>query len=391
MTGALLVQTAIALTVAGVGGGNALTLPAQRHLVRVEHASGASWLLAVQQDRKDGHGLVFFRSDDEARSWRYYAPIQGDGGHRDTADVVRAPNNDLLVAYAYEGPELSGSDAHDVFFQRWKYDGEKDWVAGAALRVFDSGSSETAYSRAEVAVDSRGRIWVQAWKMESDGVSSTAVMAVSNDGGAHFQTIAPLAYLHARGGGRLLHLGSRLLLVYDCHDAGTAAKFRLHDDGAAPGDWSAQQTAFTEGIYHGAALSAVADGAGGAHLVYKDEAERLLYRRFDGSGFGPPVVVEENGDWALQPAVTRVDGSSGKVIIFYNRPIELNESYELLARRINGSDLGEPVVVDDTETFKGYLASPEVVPAKLGYMPCAYGNTPDAEVGGVVSLQRYWF
>ena len=41
-------------TVTPIGGGNALTLPAQRHLV---HLDGA-WLLAVQKDGADGHGLA---------------------------------------------------------------------------------------------------------------------------------------------------------------------------------------------------------------------------------------------------------------------------------------------------------------------------------------------
>ena len=45
----------------GVSGGNALTLPAARHLVRLDPQNGkpATWLLAVQRDGADGHWLGF--------------------------------------------------------------------------------------------------------------------------------------------------------------------------------------------------------------------------------------------------------------------------------------------------------------------------------------------
>jgi len=58
--------------------GNALTLPSARHLVRLDPQNGkpAAWLLAVQQDGSGGHWLGFWRSDDEAQSWFWYALIQ---------------------------------------------------------------------------------------------------------------------------------------------------------------------------------------------------------------------------------------------------------------------------------------------------------------------------
>jgi hypothetical protein len=78
-----------AVSIAPIGGGNALSQPAQRHVVRLE-APGrdAVWLLALQQDRQEGRGLGFFRSDDEGQTWRFAAPIQGDGTHRDAADLL---------------------------------------------------------------------------------------------------------------------------------------------------------------------------------------------------------------------------------------------------------------------------------------------------------------
>ena len=60
--------------------------------------------------------------------------------------------------------------------------------------------------------------------------------------------------------------------------------------------WSARQLVFSEDIYHGAGLSAVDDGSGGVHLVYKDSAEELRYRHYDGASWGSPQLVESAAD-----------------------------------------------------------------------------------------------
>src|SRR4051812_46588387 len=98
--------------------GNALTLPAARHLVRMQQGGGrpASWMLAIQQDGASGHGLVFLRSTDDAKSWSYYAPIQNDWSERDTPDLVPV-GGDIALVYSYEAPTLGGSLRHDVYFQ----------------------------------------------------------------------------------------------------------------------------------------------------------------------------------------------------------------------------------------------------------------------------------
>src|SRR2546429_7340808 len=60
------VAVLLAGTVAPIGNGNALTLPAARHLVRMDTGGGRppAWLLAIQQDGAGGRGLWVFRSDD---------------------------------------------------------------------------------------------------------------------------------------------------------------------------------------------------------------------------------------------------------------------------------------------------------------------------------------
>src|SRR5882724_12988395 len=95
--------------VIGAGGGNALTLPAARHLVRLDPQNGkpATWLLAVQQDSADGHWLSMYRSTDEAQTWSWYAPIQDACCERDTPDLVQI-GMDVALAFSYEGPDIAG-------------------------------------------------------------------------------------------------------------------------------------------------------------------------------------------------------------------------------------------------------------------------------------------
>ncbi|RKH75713.1 exo-alpha-sialidase, partial [Corallococcus praedator] len=130
-------------------------------------------------------GLNLFRSEDGFQTFSKLASIQPDASHHDRAELV-AVGRDVALVYAFEAPSLLASSRHDVWFQWWRYqeDGHT-WAPEPAVRVFNADDS-TAYSRALLARDSRGRLWVQAFRLESDG-GSTAVVAVSTDGGASFQ------------------------------------------------------------------------------------------------------------------------------------------------------------------------------------------------------------
>lgn len=87
----------------------------------------------------------------------------------------------------------------------------REYVAEPAVRVFDSTSNSSGYYRAELALDSLQRIWVQAFRLESDG-SATAAISVSTDGGVSFTAQAPLGTTRHLDGGRLLSLGHSALL-----------------------------------------------------------------------------------------------------------------------------------------------------------------------------------
>lgn len=369
-----------AVPVAPIGGGNALTLPAQRHLVRVPHPDGtASLLLALQQDRAGGHGLGFHRSDDEGQSWYWAAAIQDDSTHRDTADVIQL-GQDLALVYSYEGPTLAGNLRHDVYFQRWRYlPASKAFAPDPPVLVFDSTSSSTGYYRAEIATDSLGRLWVQAFLLRADGWHDAAI-AVSQDDGQSFSAQPDLVTLSSRGGGRLLSLGDRLLFLFDQHNDLGPARFMVRLDSAPLGAWGPIQTAFTEGIYHGAALSAVATDSGQMHLVYKGELdERLWYRPFDGMAFGPRQPVDDTNQWASMPGVTLIGDD---LYIFYNRLITPNVNYEIRARRVRGGVVSAPAIVDTSVSFKGYPAAVDRLPSTVSLVPCVFGFTPDASSSG---------
>jgi len=252
-----------------VGGGAALTLPAARHAVRLDPQNGkpATWLLAVQQDGAGGHWLSIYRSTDEGQSWHWYAPIQDSCCERDTSDLVQI-GMDVAMVFSYEGPGIGGSAAHDVYFQWWRWNGNADWVSQPAIKVFDSTSSATAYLRGELAVDSAGRLWVWAQRLNSDG-TFTGVISVSADGGATFQAQPALDTFADRPGGRIMPVGgNRLMLLYGTHGV-DPGYMRLRNDSDAVSAWGARQLVLSDGIYHGAALSAAGDGSGGVHLLYK--------------------------------------------------------------------------------------------------------------------------
>ncbi|WP_253908883.1 WD40/YVTN/BNR-like repeat-containing protein [Corallococcus exiguus] len=362
------------------GGGNALTLPAHRHSVRIETGNGhaPTWLLAIQQQGAEGEGLNLFRSEDGFQGFSKLAEIQPDASHHDRAELV-AVGRDVAMVYAYEGPSLAASSRHDVYFQWWRYDAAQDtWTPEPAVRVFNADSS-TAYSRALLARDSKGRLWVQAFRLESDG-GSTAVVAVSTDGGTSFQKQPDLGRTRKRGGGRLLSVGSKLVFFWAMHDGFEPTRLRVRDAADPLDTWGPQRDAFSDGIYHGAALSAVEDGKGGIHLVYKDETERLYYRRFDGTSFGSRILVEGTPDWALQPAVTRIGDA---LYVFYNH-FQTATDYEIRVRVLRNGVFSDPVTLDSRTSFKGYLSTLDVLPDSVTEVPCFYGDSVDANSSGRV-------
>ena len=354
--------------------GNALTLPAQRHAVRIDTGGGRSptWLLAIQQEGVEGRGLSLYRSDDEGRTFRYAAAIQPDSSHADRADLI-AVGRDVALVYSWESPSLKASARHDVYFQWWRYrSGSNDWAPEPAVRIFNADDT-TAFTRALLARDTQGRLWVQAFRLEKDG-GSTAVLSVSTDEGKNFQRQADLGRVKRRGGGRLLSVGSSLLFVYAMHDGFEPTRMRLRRDSDPVDKWGSVKDAFSDGIYHGAALSAVGDGHGGMHLVYKDETERLYHRHFDGASFGSRTLLESSRDWAMQPAVTRVGDT---LYVFYNVMRSPGTSYALHARTWKNGKFSDAVVLDSKGTFKGYPNALETLPEGLDEVPCFFGESPD--------------
>lgn len=151
-------------TIAAVGGANALSTPAARHLVRMD---SGTYLLALQRDAEDsGSGLTLDRSDDDAQTWSFYASINPRAADRHTADAIKV-GDDLAMVESFDAPSIVPDPdldpARKVYFQWWRSDGAGEWRPQPPVTVFDPAPG-TAYHRGEVAVDAAGRVWVQAFR-----------------------------------------------------------------------------------------------------------------------------------------------------------------------------------------------------------------------------------
>jgi hypothetical protein len=398
-------------TVTSVGGANALSTPAARHLVRMD---SGSYLLALQRDTAaPDTGLQLYRSDDDGFSWTRYAAINPSIAERQTADLVKV-GNDVASVTSFDAPSIVPDASLDpgrkVYFQWWRTDGVRDWSAQPRVTVF-SPASGAAYHRGELAVDSRGRIWVQAFKrgatscdpatnprcavcaevVNGDNYGNALVVSVSTDGGKTFAPEQQLATTLCRAGGRLISVGTRLLLIWNDYSANengtrTVTRFMQRDAADALSVWSAAKDAFpddpVDGIYHGAALSAVADSAS-FHLVYKDQNKlKLWYRRFDvATGtFGTRVQVDDSQqDWALQPATTLRDG---ELFVAANHLLAPGTYETRFWRQSTGLGAANAVALPAEAGFHGYPALPETVPGSARSVPYLYTSAPAGNGSG---------
>ena len=395
-------------TIAPVGGANALSTPAARHLARMD---SGTYLLALQRDGAlPDPGLSLYRSDDDGRSWRFYAPLNPNALERHTADILRL-GGDLAVVTSFDAPSIQPDARLDpprkVYFQWWRTDGARDWVPQAPVAVFTPAQG-IAYHRGELAVDSRGRIWVHAFKRgatacdpasnpkcavcaatvgNGDNYGNEVVVSVSTDGGRTFAPERSLATTLCRAGGRLISAGTKLLLVwndYSANENGTRIVTRfVQRDAADPlSAWSNPQDAFpdepVDGIYHGAAMSAVADG-NSVHVVYKDQNQmRLWYRRFDAATgtFGARVQVDDGAqDWALQPATTLRDG---ELFVLANHRLSEGRYETRTWRLSSGLGAAHATALPPDDAFHGYPTLPETVPAWVRTLPYVYARAPTA-------------
>ena len=418
-------------TAVSIGGANALSTPAARHVVRLDPGGSVppTYLMAIQRDGSPPNpGLSFYRSDDDGVTWTFYRTINASSSERDTTDLLKV-GNDIALVYSYDGSSLVPNGTidpqHKVFFQWWRYDGLGNWTGQPAVLVFDPGVSGSAYHRGELAIDSLGRIWVQAWRRDAlcsgpactcnattgDNYNNTAVVAVSTDNGATFSAPQALATTLCRGGGRFSSLGTKLLLLWNDHSGnggGTVVgtNFRWRNDTDPIGSWTAATNAFpdnpVDGIFHGAALSSVVSG-GSLHLVYKDHNNaNLWYRKFDGAtmSFGLPQQLDNShDDWALQAATSTAGTNLFMVenhlinseLVPWPNPMNLN-NYEMRLRRIDLATgaITQPAILDSLSMFRGYPSAPESVPVTTpaSAIPVVFGQTPDANsAGNAISMR----
>lgn len=419
-------------TAVSIGGANALSTPAGRHVVRFDPGGSIppTYLMAIQRDGTlPNPGLSFYRSDDDGVTWYFYNAINPSSSERDTTDLLKV-GNDIALVYSYDGPSLVPNATldpqHKVYFQWWRYAGLGTWNAQPAVLVFDPGVSGSAYHRGELAIDSLGRIWVQAWRRDAlcsgtacalcsvpngDNYNNTAVVAASTDNGVTFSAPQALASTLCRGGGRFSSLGTKLLMLWNDHSGngnGTVVgtNFRIHNDADPITLWGPTTNAFpdipADGVFHGAALSSVVSN-GSLHLVYKDQNNaNLWYRKFDGAsmGFGPRTQLDNShDDWALQAATSIFNNKVYVVdnhlinseLVPWPSPMNLN-NYEMRLRLIDlvTGTVSFSTTLDSLGMFRGYPSAPETVPATVPVpaIPFVFGQTPDsASAGSAISLR----
>ena len=82
-------------------------------------------LLSSRVVRRDG-AWAWYRSDDEGRSWSYYAAIQNDYSHADRVDLIPV-GMDVAIVFSWESWTTYGSSRHNVWFQWWRWDGNANW------------------------------------------------------------------------------------------------------------------------------------------------------------------------------------------------------------------------------------------------------------------------
>jgi len=95
-----------------VGGANALSTPAARHIVRM---NSGTYLLALQRDSMGAPsqgGLSLYRSDDDAQSWTFYASIDASASERHTADLLPV-GADLAMVDSFDAPSIVPDAALD--------------------------------------------------------------------------------------------------------------------------------------------------------------------------------------------------------------------------------------------------------------------------------------
>jgi len=419
---AALAQVLSQSTIASVGGANALSTPAARHLVRMD---SGTYLLALQRDAADSQaGLTLWRSDDDAQTWSWYASLNSRASDRHTADVIRV-GADLAIVQSFDAPSIFPDAALDparkVYFQWWRSNGRGDWLPDPRVTVF-SPPSGSAYHRGEIALDSAGRIWVQAFRrtatscdpasdrrcaaceevVNGDNYQNEIVVSASEDGGKTFSAPRSLGTTLCRAGGRLISVGTKLLLLWNDYSANENAsrittRFVVRDARDPRDCWSAPRDAFpddpADGIYHGAALSAVAD-EDSLHLVYKDQNRmRLWYRRFDAATatFGAAVAVDDSvDDWALQPATTL---RGGELYVIANHRLS-EGSYQTRMWALStglGAQAALPIASDDA--FHAYPTLPETLPRSTQTLPYVYARaagatSPGDEVTVRIGLDR---
>lgn len=420
---------------APINGGNALSPPAARHIVRI----GGTYLLALQHDGAGTRRLTLWQSDDDARTWIERGPMAGTSD-RDTADLAVGANGELYALSSWDAPVIFDStdpnqqaldSNRKIVFEKWTRDATGNFVEQLTSRrtVMDPcpaspcQSPGYAYHRGELTVDSANRIWVQAMlrgpnptpgnnPVNGDNYQNFVEVAVSTDQGVTFSSQqspadgirhgGQLGATGSRAGGRLIAFAGRVLMFWNDHSGNTQTSLRWRSDSNpdfSTASWTAESNAFPTfiGIYHGASMSAAVDAAGALYLAYKDlNPTQLWWTTFNTTTnqFNAPQQLDDpTNDSAQHPAVIAYGDD---VWIFTNHggcATSTSCSYEtrMWKRSMQFAPLQRIIIQSAEPFFDGYPNVPASLLLGAGAVPYVYSRTANGGTGGTEVVLRVGF
>jgi hypothetical protein len=342
---------------------NGTTLPFQRHVIRVgpSPAGQGELVAALQRQGTGGEGLVLFLSRDDGRTWTESLPVQNDPSERDTADLLADPDGSGF-ALLYSLEPMSSMFAVDprstVVFLHYAVNPDLSIQVDTGPIVVYSPGAHQGYFRGSLARDTTGTLHATASLLDaSSGTAYSWWESMSTNNGTSWSTPIEVAKFGSSfGGGRVTPYGDRLIAIYDDYSVADEGRYRTKAAGPSA-TWGSEGVVEPLGLYHAGAFSVTSTPDGNVHLGYSDKPlEQLWYREFNGSSWSSATLMESNGTWSNQPAVSHV----GNTVLFsWNHSDTATDMIIRQATKPPGGAFGSATTVDSVALFKGYTSALE--------------------------------
>ena len=261
----------------------------------------------VQQGGYNNHYLTLHKTEDGGLNWEVALDISAETNL--ISDGVLDTNNDILLVPTV----MVNNRIVNVTFVRLVYDPLlKTWTVDAASpRVVFQSDANMKGSRATIAIDTTGRIWI-AFRVH-DTVTDTCFFKIfySSDDGLTWQDSGnefgnKNSVLEKCG--KILAVGSGVGIVYQDSKFGGSTEYRLkkwayRDNSQGPGDtWQEEQIIEQMfdpiGDVYGSHWSVAADWSGNVHLSYQDYGIRYVKYASWKRSWEPSVLITNWGTYS---------------------------------------------------------------------------------------------